>query len=55
MIGDDVEVVLTRIERDSVRIAIRAPREVRIFRGELYQKNKLAQEEGDEGSESSQS
>ena len=35
MIGDDIEVILTRIERDSVRLAIKAPKSVRIFRGEL--------------------
>lgn len=37
MIGDDIEVVLTRIERDCVRLAIKAPQSVRIFRNELYQ------------------
>jgi carbon storage regulator CsrA len=35
MIGDDVEVYLARIDRGTVRLAIRAPRELRIRRGEL--------------------
>lgn len=35
MIGDEIEVILTRIERDTVRLAIKAPKSVRIFRGEL--------------------
>lgn len=44
MIGDDIEVILTRIERDSVRIAIKAPQSVRIFRGELCKDQSLPPE-----------
>lgn len=34
-IGDNIEIVVTRIERHAVRIAISAPKEVLVFRGEL--------------------
>ena len=40
MIGDNIEIMLTRIERDTVRIRIAAPREIPIFRGELYREIK---------------
>ena len=36
MIRDDIEIVVTRIEREEVRIKIIAPRELGIFKGELY-------------------
>ena len=36
MIGDNIEIMVTRIERDSVRIRISAPREVPIYRSEIY-------------------
>ena len=36
MIGDNIEIVVTRIERDTVRLAFNAPREIRILRGELF-------------------
>lgn len=36
VIGGDIEIIVTRIDRENVRIAISAPREVPIFRGELY-------------------
>jgi len=34
-IGDDIEIIVTRIEEDKVRIAISAPRDVPIVRSEL--------------------
>ena len=36
MIGDEIEIILTRIEFDSIRIAISAPREIAVFRKEVY-------------------
>jgi carbon storage regulator len=48
MIGDNVEIMVTRIERDTVRIRIAAPREIPIFRGELYREIKKAAGEASE-------
>ena len=36
MIGDEIEVRVLAITRDTVRIGIRAPREVPVFRKEIY-------------------
>ncbi len=36
MIGDDIVINFVDVQGDSVRIAIDAPREIKIFRGELY-------------------
>ncbi len=36
MIGENIEIMVTRIEHGAVRIRIAAPREIPIFRGELY-------------------
>lgn len=36
MIGDDVVVHIVEVNGDNVRIAIEAPRNVKIFRGEIY-------------------
>jgi len=35
MIGDDIEIVVTSIRGDKVRLGITAPREVRVFRREV--------------------
>jgi len=48
MVGDNIEIMVTRIERDTVRIRIAAPREIPIFRGELYREIKRAAEEAGE-------
>lgn len=45
MVGDNIEIMVTRIERDTVRIRISAPREIPIFRGELYREIKRTAEE----------
>ncbi len=36
MIGDDIEIVVKEIRRNQVRIGIIAPREVPIYREEIY-------------------
>jgi len=38
MIGDDIEVSVVSIVRDNVRIGIQAPRDIPVFRKELYLK-----------------
>ena len=46
MIGDDIEIVVKEIRRNQVRIGIIAPREVPIYREEIYD---VIQEEEDGG------
>lgn len=36
MIGDHIVVNVVEVQGDNVRIAIEAPREVKIYRGEIY-------------------
>ncbi len=36
MIGDDIIVHVVEVQGDNVRIAIDAPRDVKIYRGEIY-------------------
>jgi carbon storage regulator len=36
MIGDDVEVSVLAVSRDKIRLGITAPREVPVFRKEVY-------------------
>lgn len=38
MIGDAIEVVVTRIDHDSVKIGVIAPRQMAVFRHEIYRK-----------------
>jgi len=35
IIGDDIEIIVSEISEDKVKIAIKAPKNVRIFRKEL--------------------
>lgn len=36
-IGDDVYITIVDVKGDSVRIAVEAPREVKVYRGEIYE------------------
>ena len=36
MIGDEIEITILAIGRDKVRFGIRAPREIPVYRKELY-------------------
>ena len=48
MIGDDIEIIVSKIDDGSVKIGIKAPKEVTVLRKELYeeveQENKEAME-----------
>jgi len=37
MIGDDVQIVVVSIDRDTVKLGIQAPREVPVHRAEVYE------------------
>lgn len=37
MIGDNITVTVVEVKGDSIRLAIAAPREIKIYRGEIYQ------------------
>lgn len=37
MIGDNIEIVILGSEGDTIRIGIRAPKHVEVFRKEIYQ------------------
>ena len=47
-IGDDIEIVVKEIRRNQVRIGIVAPREVPIYREEVYESMKAEEEEAAE-------
>lgn len=47
-IGDDIEIVVKEIRRNQVRIGIIAPRDVAIYREELYEESRTKPEEPDE-------
>ncbi len=46
-IGDDIQIVVKEIRRNHVRIGILAPREIKIYREEVYL-NIVGQEQADE-------
>ncbi|SMC22431.1 carbon storage regulator, CsrA [Desulfacinum hydrothermale DSM 13146] len=37
-IGDDIQVVITAVDQNKVKVGIRSPRHVPIFREEIYRK-----------------
>ena len=37
-IGDEIEIVITSIEQNKVKVGIRSPRHIPVYREELYQK-----------------
>ena len=37
MIGDDIEIIISKIDDGSVKIGIKAPRDIQILRKELYE------------------
>jgi len=47
MIGDEIEVTVLAVARDKIRLGITAPREVPVFRKEVYLS--IKGEEGDAG------
>jgi len=49
MIGDDVEVCVLAVSRDKIRLGITAPREVPVFRKEVYASIKEEQVSADGG------
>ena len=42
MIGEDIEIVVLEKEGDTVKLGIRAPREVKVYRQEIYEEIKAA-------------
>lgn len=48
MIGDDVEVTVLAVARDKIRLGITAPRDVPVFRKEVYLSIQGEQGSGDE-------
>jgi carbon storage regulator len=48
MIGDDIELSVLAVMGEKVRIGISAPRDVPVFRKEVYLEIKLDESEGDQ-------
>lgn len=47
-IGDDIEIIVKEIRRNQVRIGIVAPRDVAIYREEVYETISLQDDDKDE-------
>lgn len=43
LIGDDIEVVVLDVNRNQVKVGIKAPRDLTVLREELYIKDRRAQ------------
>lgn len=41
MIGDDIEIVVSSIDGNTVRVGIKAPRDIKILRKETYEEVRL--------------
>lgn len=50
MIGNQIEVVIVGVEGDNVKLGIRAPKEVEIFRKEIYLNIQASNKEAAQGS-----
>ena len=51
MIGDDIEVSVLAVARDKIRLGITAPREVPVFRKEVYLSIKGEEADGENNGE----
>jgi carbon storage regulator len=49
MIGDDVEVTVLAVSRDKIRLGITAPKDVPVYRKEVYLSIKGEGSRGDDG------
>ena len=49
MIGDDIEVTVLAVSKDKIRLGITAPREISVFRKEVYLSMKGEGSEGGRG------
>ncbi len=45
MIGDQVELIVVSVEKDVVRLGIKAPKHMQVYRKELYEMVKQSNEE----------
>ncbi len=53
LIGDDIEIIISEISQDKVKVAINAPKEIKVIRKELketFEFNKTASEKIDKDS-----